>query len=160
MVVTNISYEYDRLGKNNPDPHHPHFLQISSLHKLISGKGGRLHKTANCWSQAPLPSHSSSLLLNGAFIRISPKISQTIFRPLLFLTYMLNQLLWIVHARGIEWSYRSVQIGCKTDSFCPFLPFFYTLEISSISLFHSIFRPSFHIHLKLCFLEKVSKHRS
>ena len=37
MVVANISYDYDRLGKNNPDPHHPQFLQISSLHKFISG---------------------------------------------------------------------------------------------------------------------------
>ena len=156
---------------NQLDPHHPHCLLASRSAVCIS------------WSVAKAAAYTKLLtadhkhrhhhILRHFFLTVlfpdfpenfsrqySTKISQTIFRPLLFLTFMLNQLLWIVHARGIEWSYRSLQIGCKTDSFCPFLPFFYTLEISSISPFHSIFRPSFHIHLELCFLEKVSKHRS
>ena len=90
---------------------------------------------------------------------IPKKFSDNI--PPLVISNLYAQSAFVECARGgIEWSYRSLQIGCKTDSFCPFLPFLYTLEISSISLFHSIFRPSFHIHLELCFLEKVSKHRS
>ena len=36
MVVTNISYEYDRLGKNNPDPHHPLSLLASRSAVCIS----------------------------------------------------------------------------------------------------------------------------
>ena len=36
MVVTNISYEFDRLGQNNPDPHHPHLLLASRSAVCIS----------------------------------------------------------------------------------------------------------------------------